>query len=93
MLYRLLGLGKTAQLCAHFDSLSNLQLRTNRINRLRTNNSALFLVVCPATVLQHWLNEFRYWAPRMRSVILHSISTTGQELGGLGDAGKIFLLS
>lgn len=40
----------------------------------------LFLIVCPATVLTHWLAELRRWAPGMRSVLLHSLSATGKEV-------------
>eukprot|EP01038_Epipyxis_sp_PR26KG_P004159 gene4159-5923_t len=76
-----MGLGKTAQLCTHFGSLAKLHLQRN------TRNKALFLVVCPATVLQHWLDEMHRWTPMMRTVILHSISATGAELNKLGDAG------
>lgn len=45
----------------------------------------IFLVVCPATVLQHWLKEFHKWSPEMRVVILHSVSTTGNELRKMKD--------
>lgn len=45
------------------------------------------LVVCPATVLQHWLSEFHHWAPRLRVVILHSISDCYLQLQSLGGRG------
>ena len=54
----------------------------------REHASAIFLVICPATVLQHWLREFRMWVPQMRTVILHSVSKTGGELCKLGDDSK-----
>lgn len=29
------------------------------------------LVLCPATVLSHWLSELHAWAPQLRVVVLH----------------------
>ena len=75
-----MGLGKTAQLCCHFGSLSRKQ------RKLRKKNG-IFLVVCPATVLQHWLKEFHRWVPAMRCVIMHSISRTGAEVQQLAESG------
>jgi SNF2 family DNA or RNA helicase len=45
------------------------------------------LVVCPATVLQHWLAEFHHWAPRLRVVLLHAISDSFSQLQDLGPRG------
>jgi SNF2 family DNA or RNA helicase len=64
------GLGKTAQLCTHFNSLA----------RPRENVNAIFLILCPATLLQHWLREMHRWSPSIRAVILHEISRTGGEV-------------
>jgi SNF2 family DNA or RNA helicase len=75
-----MGLGKTAQLCCHFGSLSRKQ------RKLRKKNG-IFLVVCPATVLQHWLKEFHRWVPAIRCVIMHSISRTGAEVQQLAESG------
>ena len=47
----------------------------------------MMLVVCPATVLQHWLEEFHHWAPRLRVVLLHSISESFSQLQELGEQG------
>ena len=80
-----MGLGKTAQLCCHFGSLARKQ------RKLRKKNG-IFLVVCPATVLQHWLKEFHRWVPAVRCVIMHSISKTGAELQQLAESGKRHLL-
>lgn len=33
------------------------------------------LIVCPATVLRQWCNEFHKWWPPLRTVILHSIGS------------------
>ena len=76
-----MGLGKTAQLCCHFGSLSRKQRKVR-------NKNGIFLVVCPATVLQHWLKEFHRWVPAMRCVIMHTISKTGAELQQLAESGK-----
>jgi len=65
-----MGLGKTAQLCTHFGSLA----------RPRENASGIFLVLCPATLLRHWLKELHRWSPNLRTVILHDISKTGAEV-------------
>lgn len=43
--------------------------------------------MCPATVLQHWLDEFHLWAPRLRVVLLHSISESFSQLQDLGPLG------
>lgn len=76
-----MGLGKTAQLCCHFGSLARKQRKVRRKN-------GVFLVVCPATVLQHWLKEFHRWVPAIRCVIMHSISKTGAELQQLAESGE-----
>jgi SNF2-related domain len=76
-----MGLGKTAQLCCHFGSLARKQRKQRKKN-------GIFLVVCPATVLQHWLKEFHRWVPAVRCVIMHSISKTGAELQQLAESGE-----
>jgi SNF2 family DNA or RNA helicase len=66
----------------HFGSLS-------RLYRQQQGRSGIFLIVCPATVLQHWLKELRRWVPEMRCVIMHTISKTGGELHKLGEEGEL----
>ena len=46
-----------------------------------------FLVVCPATVLQHWNREMNTWNPSARSIIMHTISPTFNEILSLGEGG------
>lgn len=58
-----MGLGKTAQLCCHFGSLARKQ------RKLRKKNG-IFLVVCPATVLQHWLKEFHHWVGYLKDFLM-----------------------
>eukprot|EP00606_Chrysophyceae_sp_TOSAG23-5_P000069 GSChrysophyteH2.ASY1.ANO1.1275.1 assembled CDS len=76
-----MGLGKTVQLAVHYNSLS-LRLR----DQSNGKDAGVFLIACPATVLFHWLREMHKWVPSMRCVILHSLSKTGQQLSGMGDA-------
>ncbi len=80
-----MGLGKTAQICTHFGSLG-------RLKKKRHNSTGIFLIVCPATLLQHWLNEMHKWEPTMRTVILHGISKTGSELMQFGERGVDFII-
>ena len=80
-----MGLGKTAQLCCHFGSLS-------RKHRKLRGKNGIFLVVCPATVLQHWLKEFHRWVPALRVIIMHSISKTGAEVQQLTESGVLVKL-
>jgi SNF2 family DNA or RNA helicase len=58
-----------------------------RAYRTARGRSGIFLVVCPTTVLHHWLKEMHRWTPALRCVVLHSISKTGAELSGLGERG------
>jgi SNF2 family DNA or RNA helicase len=74
-----MGLGKTAQMATHLSSLG--------IAVRKPNLQGIFLVVCPATVLQHWLKEMHFWAPFMRTGVLHSISSTGKALCSLSGKG------
>lgn len=78
-----MGLGKTAQVCAHFGSLGKLSSQLYKVG------SAAFLIICPATVLQHWLNELHRWAPGLRVGVLHSISSTGRQLVALKASRKL----
>ena len=72
-----MGLGKTAQVCTHFNALTLTK------NVIHGSASPAFLIVCPATVLQHWLKEFYHWAPTIRVGILHNVSKTGKLFGAL----------
>lgn len=68
-----MGLGKTAQVCCHLNSIAS------------ELPNASFLVVCPATLMRHWLNESHAWAPSLRVVIMHAVSDTFEELRLLGE--------
>jgi hypothetical protein len=82
-----LGLGKTAQVAAHFNSLGLLSKK-----ELHLRQSMIFLIVCPATIMQHWLKEMHHFAPKIRSCVFHSISSTGKALNSLSKKG-LFLFS
>lgn len=57
-----MGLGKTVQIISF---LAGLHYSGNMKHPI--------LVVCPATVLKQWCNEFHRWWPPFRAIILHSI--------------------
>eukprot|EP00752_Nemacystus_decipiens_P004421 g4036.t1 len=54
-----MGLGKTVQVSSFLGALhgSNVMRRA--------------LILCPATVLSHWMAELHVWAPQLRVVLLH----------------------
>lgn len=57
-----MGLGKTIQIIAFLATLHHSRKLNGPV-----------LVVCPATVMKQWCNEFHTWWPPFRAVILHSI--------------------
>lgn len=59
-----MGLGKTVQIIAFLAGLQYSGLLKGPC-----------LVVCPATVMRQWCNEFHRWWPAFRVVILHSIGS------------------
>ncbi|KAI0461960.1 hypothetical protein LJB42_004565 [Komagataella kurtzmanii] len=59
-----MGLGKTVQIISFIAGLHY----TKKLNKP-------VIVVCPATVLRQWCNEFHRWWPPLRVVILHAIGT------------------
>lgn len=74
-----MGLGKTVQLCCHLESIAL------SAGDLSPRAQSASLVVCPATLLHHWLREMHTWAPSLRVVIMHAMSPTFLELSQLGD--------
>lgn len=63
-----MGLGKTVQIAAFLAGLHY----SGKLDKP-------VLVVCPATVLRQWVNEFHRWWSPLRTVILHSIGS-GMDL-------------
>ena len=64
-----MGLGKTIQIIAF---LAGLQYSNLLFNPEIEETRGPVLVVCPATVMRQWVNEFHTWWPPMRVAILHS---------------------
>jgi SNF2 family DNA or RNA helicase len=100
-------LGKTVQLSLHFGALADLYYReymdinSHTIERyLHTQGSnvesvtaGMFLVVCPATLLFHWLGEMHRWSPCLRVVIFHEVSTFSSKLMKKSNKGTYFNLA
>lgn len=57
-----MGLGKTIQIVSFIAGLHYSGLLNKPV-----------LIVCPATVMKQWVNEFHRWWPALRVVILHSM--------------------
>lgn len=56
-----MGLGKTIQIIAFLAGLHHSKKLDKPV-----------IVVCPATVMKQWVNEFHTWWPGLRVIILHS---------------------
>ncbi|TPX61435.1 hypothetical protein SpCBS45565_g07253 [Spizellomyces sp. 'palustris'] len=69
-----MGLGKTIQTIAFLAGLSASRLLNGPI-----------LIVCPATVLRQWVQEFHTWWPPLRVAILHSTGSGLAESMPAGD--------
>jgi len=54
-----MGLGKTVQVAAYLGAL----VASRKMNSV--------LIVAPATMLQHWLQELKVWAPGIRRILIH----------------------
>ena len=54
-----MGLGKTVQLCSFLGCMASSR-------KLRS-----VLIIAPATMLSHWLQELGKWAPGLRRVLIH----------------------
>eukprot|EP00980_Cylindrotheca_fusiformis_P017502 scaffold5490_cov125-Cylindrotheca_fusiformis.AAC.19 len=68
-----MGLGKTVQICAFLGSMASCR-------KLKS-----ILVICPATMLQHWLKEMAKWAPGIRRILIHQSgegSSNNNSTGG-----------
>lgn len=46
------------------------------------------LVLCPATVLSHWMAELNTWASQLRVVILHRCAEAFNAVSGSSGAWK-----
>ena len=73
-----MGLGKTIQIIAF---LAGLHYSKILFNPEIEESRGPVLVVCPATVMRQWVNEFHTWWPPMRVAILHSSGSGMMDLG------------
>ncbi|KAI2792244.1 DNA repair protein rhp26 [Penicillium oxalicum] len=65
-----MGLGKTIQAIAYLASLHYSNMYTKPA-----------IIVCPATLMKQWVNEFHRWWPPFRVSILHSSGSGMMNLG------------
>lgn len=72
-----MGLGKTIQVIAF---LAGLHYSKFLFNPEIEEGRGPVLVVCPATVMRQWVNEFHTWWPPMRVAILHSSGSGMMDL-------------
>lgn len=63
-----MGLGKTVQTLAFFQHYKNM------------NPSAVFLVVCPTTLMYNWESEIKKFTPELRHIIHHGPKRTASPL-------------
>ena len=59
-----MGLGKTVQVCSFLGCMAASRLLKS------------VLIVCPATMLRHWLQELAIWAPALRRILIHKSGET-----------------
>ncbi|XP_010789252.1 DNA excision repair protein ERCC-6 [Notothenia coriiceps] len=65
-----MGLGKTIQVICFLAGLSYSKLRTRGSN-YRYEGLGPTVIVCPATVMHQWVQEFHTWWPPFRVAVLH----------------------
>lgn len=76
-----MGLGKTIQIVAFIAGLHYSGMLDKPV-----------IIVCPATVMRQWVNEFHRWWPALRVVILHSIGS-GMDSAKESDIEKMLEVS
>jgi len=69
-----MGLGKTIQTISYIYGLTFSGLLKQPV-----------IVVCPATLMKQWVEEFHEWAPPLRVIILHSTGSAMPHLNALSD--------
>lgn len=72
-----MGLGKTIQIIVFLGALYWSRLK-DEITSIRGLGPSL--IVCPATLMHQWVDEFHKWCPPIRVVVLHD---TGAYKGNL----------
>ena len=73
-----MGLGKTIQICAFLQSM------------ILSRQISSILIVCPATLLMHWMQELSKWAPGLRRILIHK---AGEKADGFTREVSMKLLS
>ncbi|KAL2003403.1 hypothetical protein VTN02DRAFT_3913 [Thermoascus thermophilus] len=68
-----MGLGKTLQVLSLFQYLKENQ-------HTKSGTAAPFLVVCPLSVLQSWVDEGKKWAPGLKFLKYHGLENARKKL-------------
>lgn len=82
-----MGLGKTVQTVAYFACIRKMYV----LNRA--------LLVCPGSVLFHWVREFHKWCPDLRVIVLHragtalSVMSHQEIISSVADKGGVIILT
>ncbi|KAF7988961.1 hypothetical protein HCN44_007271 [Aphidius gifuensis] len=80
-----MGLGKTVQIIAFLAGLDCSELLSDG-SRFRGLGPTL--IICPATLLEQWVEHFHNWSPCLRVVSLHQSSTFNGDTDELLDSLK-----
>ena len=65
-----MGLGKTVQVASYLGCLAS------------SRRAGKVLIICPATMMSHWLSEMAAWAPGLRRVLIHRSAEASSSMGG-----------
>ena len=65
-----MGLGKTVQVALYLGCHASIR------------NAGKVLIICPATMMSHWLSEMGVWAPGLRRVLIHRSAEVSFSRGG-----------
>lgn len=67
-----MGLGKTLQVLSFFQYLKENQ-------HIESGTVAPFLVVCPLSVLQSWVDEGKKWVPGLKFLKYHGLENERKQ--------------
>jgi len=76
-----MGLGKTLQVIAVLLTLASLgpEAKVEMASHLKIDDRRLrFLVICPPTIVENWMKEFKLWTPRECYESLGNVITVNQ---------------
>ncbi|KAI3385642.1 hypothetical protein SNEBB_000050, partial [Seison nebaliae] len=74
-----MGLGKTIQIIAFISTIRTSERKTAYYQFSRKKFLGPILIICPLSVIEHWLNKFHEYAPEFRIFILHSMTNSGLD--------------